>query len=382
LQIVIFKKKRMKTFLRLIPVAILLFSFLYSCKQATDETEAELLDTNVKNVILLIGDGMGVSQIYAGLTVNKGHLALEKCKHIGFIKTNSFNSYITDSGAGGTAFACGKKTRNGMIGMGPDSTSLKTILEMAEENGYSTGLVSTSSITHATPASFIAHEVSRSSYEEIAADFLDTEIDLFIGGGEEHFNNREDGMDLVKKLEEKGYSVIRSLDEAENFTGDKLAGFTAPGHNPQSLEGRGNMLDRSVAIATEILSRNESGFFLMAEGSMIDWGAHANNTDYIVAEMLDFDRAVAQAIDFADKNENTLVVVTADHETGGMTINGGDFETGQVEALYTTKGHTGVMVPVFAYGKGAENFIGIYDNTDIFYKLTQLFGFSLEDQED
>ena len=369
----------MKVITKKLSVVLFILIALLSCKQGTEEIAKEITEPEVRNIIFLIGDGMGVSQIYAGLTVNHGHLALEKCKHIGFIKTYSSNSYITDSAAGGTAFSCGEKTKNGMIGMSPDSTELKTIVEIAEEKGLSTGLISTSAITHATPASFIAHAVSRSNYEEIAADFLNTDIDLFIGGGEEHFASREDGKDLVKILEDNGYTIARSLEELEQFNGDKLAGFTAMGHNITSMEGRGDMLLKSLQTATRILSKNEKGFFLMAEGSMIDWGAHANNTEYITSEMIDFDQAVAAAIDFAEEDGNTLVVVTADHETGGMAIHGGDFQTGQVEAAYTTKGHSAVMVPVFAYGPGAEKFIGIYENTDIFDRFMDLFGFSLQE---
>ncbi len=355
---------------------VILVIAVASCKPGADVAVTEK-KTEVKNIIFLIGDGMGVSQIYAGMTANKGHLALEKCKHIGFIQTYSSNNYITDSAAGGTAFSCGKKTKNHMIGMGPDSTSLKTILEIAEENGLSTGLIATSAITHATPASFIAHEVNRYNYEEIAADFLDTDIDLFIGGGRDHFADREDGRDLIKELENNGYTVLNSMEEIEDFAGGKLAGFTANMRNPKYSEGRGNMLPLAVETAVRLLGANDQGFFLMAEGSMIDWGGHDNDTDYIVDEMLDFDRAIAAALNFAEKDGETLVVITADHETGGMAIHGGDFLSGKVECSFTSKDHTGVMVPVFAYGPGAESFIGIYENTDIFTRFVELFGFDL-----
>lgn len=367
----------MKTIINKLGILTILFLVVASCKTGADVSAAGK-KPKVNNIIFLIGDGMGVSQIYAGMTANKGHLALEKCIHIGFVKTYSASNYKTDSAAGGTAFSCGKKTRNGMIAMGPDSTSMKTILEIAEENGLSTGLISTSAITHATPASFIAHEVSRNNYEEIAADFLDTDIDLFIGGGRNHFADREDGRDLLKELETKGYTVLNSMEEIERFTGEKLAGFTAAGHNPRYSEGRGNMLPGAVETATRILSQNKKGFFLMTEGSMIDWGGHDNDTEYIVEEMLDFDRAVAAALDFAEKDGKTLVVITADHETGGMALLGGNFQTGQVNAGYTTEGHTGVMVPVFAYGPGAENFMGIQENTDIFTRFAELFGFDMQ----
>ncbi len=144
-----------------------------------------------KNVVFLIGDGMGISQIFAGLTANHGHLFLENCKYIGFSKTQSADNYITDSAAGGTALSAGVKTYNGAIGVDANKKPVKTILEEAEEKGLATGLVSTSAITHATPASFIAHQPNRNMYEEIAADFLKTDIDVFIGGGYRSFHQKK-----------------------------------------------------------------------------------------------------------------------------------------------------------------------------------------------
>jgi alkaline phosphatase len=334
---------------------------------------------NAKNIILLIGDGMGVSHIYAAMTANHGHLNIERCKNTGFIKTYSASDYITDSGAGGTAISIGKKTYNGACGVNADSLPEETILEIAEKNGLATGLVVTSSITHATPASFIAHQKWRSMYEEIAADFLETDIDVFIGGGRDHFMKRSDSVDLVLKLKEKGYKVVFEKDSIAEVESGKLAGLLADMHLPPYRDStkirRGDMLPEATQTAINILSGNEEGFFLMVEGSQIDWAGHANNTGYIIIEMLDFDRAVGKALDFAEKDGNTLVIITADHETGGMGINDGDFTEGNVNAGYTTRSHTGVMVPVFAYGPGSEEFRGIYENTDIFYKMVKAFGF-------
>ncbi|MBA7532587.1 Alkaline phosphatase 4 [subsurface metagenome] len=345
---------------------------VFGCQPEKKETESE----HPKNIIFLIGDGMGVSHIYAGMTANHGPLAMEQFRHIGFIKTYSSNSYVTDSGASGTAMSSGKKTKNGMIGMDPDTIVLRSVLEIAEEHGLASGLVSTSSITHATPAAFIAHQPSRNMYEEIAADFLKTEIDVFIGGGRDHFMKREDGRDLTKELEERGYNILFDMDKISGITEGKLAGLTADAHNPRYSEGRGDMLPDATVTAMKILNNNKKGFFLMVEGSQIDWGGHANSTEYIIEEVLDFDRAVAKALEFAQNDGETLVVVTADHETGGLGINGGNFENGTVEGGFTTKGHTGVMVPVFAYGPGAKEFTGIYENTALFDKFLQAYGFS------
>ncbi|MGM0497270.1 MAG: alkaline phosphatase, partial [Bacteroidota bacterium] len=295
--------------------------------------------------------------------------------HIGFQKTFSADDYVTGSAASGTAMATGKKTKNGRVGVGPNGEELTSILKIAEEQGLSTGLVSTSSIVHATPAAFIANNEKRYNYSDLAGDFLKTDIDVFIGGGKKHFEDREDGKNLIDSLKDRGYQVSNSMDEIKGITEGKLAGFTAENHNPEYSEERGDMLPLSTSTAINILDNNSKGFFLMVEGSQIDWGGHDNDSDYIVNEVLDFNNAVKAGMKYAREHENTLVIVTADHETGGMGLNGGSIENNEIEAAFTTEDHTGVMVPVFAFGPGAEQFTGIYDNTDIFKKLHQLYGF-------
>jgi len=369
----------MKTRYQSCSIIIVLLLFLCSCSSPGGSGDNK---KHAKNIILLIGDGMGVSQIYAGMTANHGHLNIEKCQNTGFIKTYSASHYITDSGAGATAMSIGKKTYNGACGVNADSLPEKTILEIAEGQGFSTGLVATSSITHATPASFIAHQKWRSMYEEIAEDFLKTDIDVFIGGGREHFIKRRDSVDLVLKLKEKGYKVHFEMDSVIKVESGKLAGLVADMHLPPYRDSsqirRGDMLPDATQSAINILSKNKKGFFLMVEGSQIDWGGHTNITEYIIAEIIDFDRAVGKALDFAEKDGNTLVIITSDHETGGMSINDGNFKDGIVNAGYATTYHTGVMVPVFAYGPGSRKFRGIYENSDIFYKMMMAFGFDSE----
>lgn len=326
-----------------------------------------------KNVIVMIGDGMGVAQVFAAITANGGHLYLDNFKHVGFSKTASSNKYITDSAAGGTALSTGQKTYNGAIGVNTDTVAIKTILEMAEEKGLATGLVSTSAITHATPASYIAHQGSRGSYEDIAADFVKTDIDVFIGGGYKHFTQRKDGRDLTRDLQHNGYQVLRDMDEIAKVKTGKLAGLTADEHN-EVFPKRKMDLPLSTETALNILDQNKKGFFIMIEGSQIDWGGHANNTIYIVNETLDFDRAIGKALEFAAKDRETLLIVTADHETGGMAVTGGDMKSGMVKGAYTTGGHSAIMVPVFSYGPGAENFTGIMENTDIPKNIMKLLG--------
>lgn len=345
---------------------------LNSCNSQTQEP------VKTKNIIFLIGDGMGLHQMFAAHTVNGGPLAIESVTHVGLQKTHSITNYITDSAASGTALACGKKTNNGAIGMDTARNELESILKFAERHNMATGLVSTSGITHATPAAFIANEPSRNNYEEIAADFLKTDIDVFIGGGLNHFKNRKDQRDLTEELKANGYVVATDRAAIEAHSAGKLAGFTAPDHNPRVTEGRGDMLPFATAKALSLLDQNENGFFIMIEGSQIDWGGHANDQEYVLTETLDFDAAVKVALDFAKKDGETLVVITADHETGGMMVLNGDAENRTVETVFNTGGHTGIMIPVYAYGPGAELFTGIYDNTDFKSKFIAALNIAAE----
>lgn len=342
---------------------------------AQDGTKKEKKYKKAKNIILLIGDGMGLSQIYAGMTANKGHLYFDNFENIGFSKTYSASDFITDSGAGGTAISTGYKTYDHAIGVDKDTIPRETILEYAEDNSKATGLVVTSTITHATPAAFISHQANRNNYEAIAEDFLKTDIDVFIGGGLNNFNDREDHQDLTVQLREKGYQLVYDTAGLKNITGGKLAGLVFEDAPPKYSDGRGNMLPNATQIAIDILNQNKKGFFLMIEGSQIDWGGHDNDADYVINEMLDFNRVIGKVLDFARKDGKTLVIITADHETGGLGILAGNMSKGKVKCGFLTKDHTGVMVPVFAYGPGSDNFRGIYENTEIFKKMMKAFHF-------
>lgn len=332
-----------------------------------------------KNIILMIGDGMGLTQITAGMYINGNRLNLERFPSVGLHKSYSSDNLVTDSAAGATAFSAGRKTYNGAIAVDPDTAALYTILEEAEDKGLATGLVSTSTIVHATPASFIAHETQRSYYEAIAADFLDTEIDLFIGGGKKYFDRREDDRDLLDELRAKGYYVSsyfdEKLDEVPLDKSKNLAYLTSDS-DPLTYEQGRTYLKPASIIACDFLNARgaDEGFFLMIEGAQIDWGGHANNTKYIIQEMIDFDNAIGAVLDFAEEEGNTLVIVTADHETGGFAINPGSTQDSIIGA-FTSDYHTAALIPVFAAGPGSELFNGIYENTAIYHKMRQAYGF-------
>lgn len=368
-----FNNYPMKLFIRFILLFGLIFSF--SCDSETDEntptSKEEKEEANhPKNIIFLVGDGMGLTQITAGMIGNDNKLNLEEFKHIGLIKTSSTTGLITDSAAGATAFSTGKKTYNGAIGVDNDTTAVETILEIAAGENYATGLVATSSITHATPASFYAHQPSRSMDEAIAMDMISAPVDFFIGGGKDFFSIREDELNLLDSLTAKGFRVYDEVDSINAPFKDKIAAFIAPKQPVSYLEGRKDILPRASRKALDFLSEKEK-FFLQIEGSQIDWAGHANDSEGIIAEMIDFDQAIGEVLEFAKRNGNTLVIVTADHETGGYSIVGED-EDGNIEGKFTTDYHTGTMIPVFAFGPGAEEFAGIYENTAIFDKMLEL----------
>lgn len=335
-----------------------------------------------KNVILMIGDGMGLGQITAGMYANGNRLNLEQFPIVGLQKTYAYNNLITDSAASATAIACGVKTYNAAIGVNKDTVPVQSILEEAAIKGLKTGLIATSTIVHATPAAFISHQPMRSMYEYIAEDFLKADIDLFIGGGYKFFNSqRKADNDLIPKFLRKGFTVSSIANEELediNLSGvKKLAYFTANDSPIPKATGR-DYLPKASIIGANFLNRNKKqGFFLMIESSQIDWGGHANDTKYIITEVKDFDNAIGKILEFAKKDKETLVIVTADHETGGFAINPKS-RMDSIRGAFTNTYHTGTMVPVFAYGPGSELFSGIYENTAIYHKMRKALGFDKE----
>lgn len=331
----------------------------------------------VKNIILMIGDGMGLTQITAGLYSREDSLNLEKFPIVGLHKSYAADNLVTDSAAGATAFACGIKTYNGAIGVNRDSLPVQSILEEATNKNIATGLIATSSIVHATPASFIAHQAQRKMYEAIAADFLKTDVNIFIGGGKKYFDNRDtDDRNLYKELQNKGYYVDDFFNtELENISlkpKEKFAYFTANEEPLPATQGR-DYLPIATEKAIQHLNKEDNGFFLMIEGSQIDWGGHVNNSEYIVSETLDFDTTVGKVLEFAKNDGETLVIVTADHETGGYSITPGSTRDSLITA-FTTDKHTAVLIPVFAFGPRAELFSGIYENIDIHHRMRMALG--------
>lgn len=353
----------------------------------SSNTSPELLplveNRPIKNVIFIIADGTGLAQITAGQynQVGKnGFLNLQRMPVTGIVRTHSASSLITDSAAGATAYSCGQKTNNGMIAYLPDGTHCKTLLEIAEELGKSTGLVATSTITHATPASFAAHVQSRNNQAEIAAQYLNSGVEVFLGGGKEYFipqtepeSAREDDRNLIREFQEAGYTYIEDAAALRSADSDKLLGLFAD--SGMESENRSPSLAEMTQKSLDILSQDQDGFFLMVEGSQIDWAGHGNDVQYLLREMADLDAAVKTILDFAQKDGETLVILTADHETGGMTLQQSKDDSATLEIYWTSDYHTGLPVAVMAYGPHAIRFTGWHDNTAIGKMIAELAGY-------
>jgi alkaline phosphatase len=268
-----------------------------------------------------------------------------------------------------------------MIGVTPDSLPQRSLLEYFEQAGRPTGIVVTYPVTNATPAAFVAHVPNRHMEDEIAMYYLENEVDVIFGGGSKRFDQRADGVNLFDALKEKEYTIAYNLSELSEIKSGNVIMLPTEGSMSSRLDGRDEYLPDATAKALEILTNNanEEGFFLMVESSMIDGYGHQNNVEGIIKETKDFDNAIKVAFDYADTHPGTLVVVTADHATGGLTIVNGnrrfDLHDHKVDYAFTTGGHTGEMVPIFAYGAGAKNFTGVFENTDLPKIMRGLMGF-------
>ncbi|MFB9079359.1 alkaline phosphatase [Flavobacterium procerum] len=333
-------------------------SKVYIPSYKTDQKELP-----VKNIILLIGDGNGLSQISSAVLANNGALSVTQMKSIGFIKTQSADDFTTDSAAAGTALATGQKTNNRAIGTDSLRKPIPNILEVLQQRNFSTGIITTDEITGATPASFYAHTEERSNTEIIAKDLVKSKLNLFVGGGAATFKNTS----LASK-----FKLLNSVKELETVVNDTVGVFISEGRVKSVLEGRGELLADATKYSLDFLNRKKKPFFLMVEGAQIDSFGHVNNVGGIVAETIDFDTAIGQALMFADKNEGTLVIVTADHETSGFAIPQGNVKKRIIEGDFITNDHTATMVPIFSYGPHSKDFQGVYENNEVFSKILSL----------
>lgn len=325
-----------------------------------------------KNVILIIGDGTGLNQITLSRIATGGadhRLAIDQMPFVGNSLTHSYNNIYTDSAASATSWAAGIKTKNKFLSITPDGKAVPTIPEILSNKGYISGLVATSSITHATPAAFYAHIDSRYKEKEIASQLLESPIQLSFGGGLEFFD--------IAKVQESNLLItdMKELDGVDFLKAKKVLGlFDEDGIKRSSNKPTQLQMTKAALefLSLKASSNSCNGFFLMSEGSQIDWASHDNDAATMVVEFKDFDQTIAMAIDFVTSNQETLLLVTADHETGGLQIL--SQKDDMVKVQWGTGGHTSIPVGVYAYGPGAHAFTGLMDNTDIHHMILDAIG--------
>ncbi len=307
---------------------------------------------------------MGVEQVSAAWVLNGGRLNLDNFLFTGFSRTYASDKLITDSCAGGAALSTGVKTRYGYIGVDPDGNPVPTMMEAAHAAGKKTGVICTCRINDATPTDFCLHSTQRSEEEGIAAGYPDSNVDFLAGGGLKFWREREDGRDLVAEMESRGYVFAGSVEALKDVEGERILSIIEPLDMSPALD-RNDFLMTATEKALDELSSSKKGFCLMVEGSQIDDWCHRHMVGMAMEELFDFDRTVGRVLEWAEADGHTLVIVTADHATGGMTMLGGSIEGRDVRVKFSTKGHNGILVPVFAYGPGAEKFVGVHENYEI-----------------
>ena len=345
---------------------------LYTAVQTYEPVSVEMpKGKKVKNIIFMIGDGMGLEQLSTAWIVNNRRMNItDNFPYVGLQWTYSASKLVTDSAAAGTALFTGSKTNNGMLAMSPDGQLLETLPEYAKSKGWKTGMSVVCRICDATPAAYAAHHANRDSLYSITSQMVDCGLDFISGGGLKWWENRPDGRDLTAEVEAKGYTFVKDIESLKAVEEGPVIALTAYTELPPALD-RGTEHQEAVLKALELLD-NKDGFFLMVEGSCIDDWCHANKVGFAVEEILDFDRTVGAVLEWAAKDGETLVIVTADHSTGAMTLLAGNVEGQSVAVNYANTGHNGVALPVYAWGPGAEKFVGIYENAELSQMIKEI----------
>lgn len=316
---------------------------LTSCLSQVSTTIRSDKQVKPKNIILMIGDGMGLSHVSAHLYQQQGSV-LENIKHIGFMKTQAADDLITDSAAGATAMVTGQKTFVQGLGLDAKGKPIRNLAEIAHDKGFLTGVVTTSGILNATPASLYGHCTNRYINDTLVEQFLNTKLDFVSGGDKKYFDGQEDGRNLIPLLELNGFMVSTFEDQAINeipLRKNKRHIYFSSDEDPiLSFLGLKHL---SYAAATAIRYFNKSkekNYFLMIEGAQIDWACHNGRPEAFFDRMESFELAIKKVLSLAEKDKETLVIITADHATGGVAVNPGSKE-GDVKIAFTTNGHTG-----------------------------------------
>ena len=343
-----------------------LSSYVTPYPYETVKVQMPPVTNEVRNVIFLIGDGMGLEQVSCAWVLNHGKLNLDQMPVVGLSRTYSQSDLITDSAAGGTALAVGEKTANSHVGTDPDGNPLYSMLVKAQECGKKTGEAVTCHMADATPCDFCCHSDDRYKYDEVIAGYGECGVDYIVGGGLDYFGkNRKDARNIAEEMEHKGYTL--ALDEASLMDAQlPILGLLADDNLPVALE-RGDLFRHMVAKGLKELSEQggDKGFVFMIEGSSIDDWQHENRLDLAMEELLDFDRVLGDVLQWAAADGHTLVVVTADHATGALTLQDGDLAEGRIGVAFGNDSHNGIAVPYYVWGPGRDRFSGIMENAEL-----------------
>lgn len=346
-------------------------------KESTIVSGGPVNTSSVKNVILMIGDGMGNNHIKAAEIYSGNKLTIQSSDfNSTYVSTYSKSDFVTDSAAAATALATGTKTINYYVSIDYKGNQLETLSEYAHKKGLKTGLVATQMINHATPAAFSSHNYNRSNYSSITIDQINSGIDLMIGGGSDYFNTTA----ALELMANNNYTYITNFQDIYNIDNSKKVIGTFSSGSFHETTNSVPSLTEMTEVSLDRLGSSDSGFFLMIEGSNIDSYSHVNNLQSTLEEVIEFDKAVAIAKKYVDTHPDTLLIVTADHETGGLDLNGATNKSSLLSKASftsststTSKPHTAAFVKVYTYGKGSKGLTSpsLIDNTYIHNYIKQ-----------
>ncbi|MCF0160569.1 MAG: alkaline phosphatase [Bacteroidaceae bacterium] len=329
-------------------------------------------DRPIKNVILMVGDGMGIMQLIAADRVNFG-LSMLNMRYMGLVNNSSKDAFTTDSAASGSALATGVAHTNRHISAADDGTPNPSLTDYFFDRGKACGVVTLGDVADATPAAFYGHSTERDSADVITRGLLDNKLTLLAGSGiKDMTTRRKDGIDMPTELKTLGYDFVRSV-SAIGEDAKKVVCIDEEMDRAATVDNISLLAETTRRSMAKLSQASPNGFFLMVEGAKIDYAGHAQCLPGSIVETLSFDRAVAEALRFADTNGETLVIVTADHECGGLVLVDGDNATGRVTGYYLSNDHTPVYPLVLSYGPGASRFIGRYNQRDIANRIKDLF---------
>jgi len=322
-----------------------------------------------KNIIILVANGMGVGQLTAARMANGGSLHLDEFTNMALLSTQSAGKLSSDAASAATAIACGVRTKNGYYGVTKEGEASQNLFEWAQGNGMHTGLITMGSLADNSLAAYLSHTTTAPDAYVMAENIVASNVDVLIGGGQHYFSNRPDKKNLATSLKQKGYKVYKEIKKPSKIKGQKVAVIAANNSIEPAFRGRGDLFMNSWEAAKNVLPIS-GPYMVVVTDPHIEAACASKNLSGMTDEIIDFDKVVGNMMEHARMVGNTLILVVGDREVGGLTLREGD--AGGLNAKWTAKGSTVNMVPLFAYGTGADAFSGQYANTDIYHKLVEL----------